>query len=471
MSKQAFPGNSNADSMVQYKLQQRVVAHYVRLVPVDWWTSGRIGLRLEMYGCPYISDVAGFDGRSLLLYTLSPELSRPPGLSVSFQFKTLRNSGTRLHAQAPSGHGLAWREAGCCSISLLQLQCILGKMLFMDSLNEDGFKDQSSQQQVALGSLLDDQHWHRVKVEVSKAHLNITVDSNTQRTPVPTQLSLGLIQQLSVGAALSPQRSALSENFQGCVENLFYNDLNLIDLAVQKDRQVDMTGNITFSCPEPQSVSATFAGSQSFLRLSGGVAVAGSPEVMSAGLHFRTWNAAGLLLMFRLPPGAGAEPGEYLRVINSLRCSVKSADSNTRWSSPRSVAVRGICLVADSSTSLQLSSELDPEMAVLASKGFTGCLSGVLFNSVSLLKAALLHPDTSPVSVIGPLAWSSCGASSPARPYTEETTHSLSDQSGSAGPGQPLVDAMRSESALIGGTVQASSSNNYNLYGHINPLH
>ncbi|KAJ3599290.1 hypothetical protein NHX12_033253 [Muraenolepis orangiensis] len=98
-----------------------------------------------------------------------------------------------------------------------------------------------SQQQVALGSLLDDQHWHRVKVEVFKAHLNITVDSNTQRTPVPTQLSLGLIQQLSVGAALSPQRSALSENFQGCVENLFYNDLNLIDLAVQKDRQVDMT--------------------------------------------------------------------------------------------------------------------------------------------------------------------------------------------------------------------------------------
>ncbi|KAJ3583261.1 hypothetical protein NHX12_032739, partial [Muraenolepis orangiensis] len=75
---------------------------------------------------------------------------------------------------------------------------------------------------------------------------------------------------------------------------------------------------------------------------------------------------------------------------------------------------------------VQESSELDPEMAVLASKGFTGCLSGVHFNSVSPLKAALLHPDTSPVSVIGPLAWSSCGASSPARPYTEETTHSLS---------------------------------------------
>ncbi|KAJ3599781.1 hypothetical protein NHX12_033737 [Muraenolepis orangiensis] len=36
---------------------------------------------------------------------------------------------------------------------------------------------------------------------------------------------------------------------------------------------------------------------------------------------------------------------------------------------------------------------------------------------------------------------------------------------------RPLVDAMRSESALIGGTVQASSSTNYNPCGHINPLH
>ncbi|KAG7280774.1 hypothetical protein CRUP_037704 [Coryphaenoides rupestris] len=76
---------------------------------------------------------------------------------------------------------------------------------------------------------------------------------------------------------------------------------------------------------------------------------------------------------------------------------------------------------------VQVSSELDPDMAALASKGFTGCLSGVHFNSVSPLKAALLHPDTSPVSVTGLLAWSDCGAPPPDRPYTAETTHSLSE--------------------------------------------
>lgn len=50
---QAFPGNSNADSVVQHKLQDPVIARYVRLIPLDWNPNGRIGLRLETYGCPY----------------------------------------------------------------------------------------------------------------------------------------------------------------------------------------------------------------------------------------------------------------------------------------------------------------------------------------------------------------------------------------------------------------------------------
>lgn len=50
---QAFPGNTNADSVVQHKLQHPVIARYVRLIPLDWNPNGRIGLRLETYGCHY----------------------------------------------------------------------------------------------------------------------------------------------------------------------------------------------------------------------------------------------------------------------------------------------------------------------------------------------------------------------------------------------------------------------------------
>ena len=53
-----------------------------------------------------------------------------------------------------------------------------------------------SKQQVALGSLLDDQHWHQVKVELFKAHFNITLDSNARQTQVPTEPALWDVRQV-----------------------------------------------------------------------------------------------------------------------------------------------------------------------------------------------------------------------------------------------------------------------------------
>ncbi|KFO27142.1 Contactin-associated protein-like 2 [Fukomys damarensis] len=53
----AFPGNINSDSVVRHDLQHPVVARYVRVVPLDWSTEGRIGLRVEVYGCSYLLRV------------------------------------------------------------------------------------------------------------------------------------------------------------------------------------------------------------------------------------------------------------------------------------------------------------------------------------------------------------------------------------------------------------------------------
>lgn len=70
-------------------------------------------------------------------------------------------------------------------------------------------------------------------------------------------------------------------------------------------------------------------------------------------------------------------------------------------------------------------SELDLELAQLGSLGFSGCLSSVLFNTISPLKVALLHTNTSSVTVRGPLTRSVC-ASTATSPSTVETTHHLS---------------------------------------------
>lgn len=76
--------------------------------------------------------------------------------------------------------------------------------------------------------------------------------------------------------------------------------------------------------------------------------------------------------------------------------------------------------------------ELDPEVDELRSLGFTGCLSSVLFNTVSPLKSALLHPEASSVTIRGPLTWSVCGSTA-ANLSAEETTHHLSGQTGELG--------------------------------------
>uniref|UniRef100_A0A671YUF9 Contactin-associated protein-like 4 n=1 Tax=Sparus aurata TaxID=8175 RepID=A0A671YUF9_SPAAU len=234
----AFPGNSNADTVVQYKLKQPVIARYLRLIPLDWNPTGRIGLRLEIYGCQYTSDVANFDGSSSLIYRLSVRPSWSEMEVISLKFKTLKNSGTLLHAEGQRDHSLT-------------LVLEKGKLLLY---HQQGVSSSSGGQLlVSLGSLLDDQHWHHVKLERLSTHLNLTVDKNTQQAHVPAELSHWDIHQ----------------------------------------------GNVTFSCAEPVSVSATFTDAHSFLQLPG--LTTWSSGVVSVALQFRTWNKAGLLLTFDLP--------------------------------------------------------------------------------------------------------------------------------------------------------------------------
>ncbi|KAM9385765.1 contactin-associated protein-like 4 [Pholidichthys leucotaenia] len=283
----AFPGNSNADTVVHYKLEQPVIARYLRLVPLDWNPTGRIGLRLEIYGCRYTSNVASFDGSSSLVYRLSGRQSWIPTEAISLKFKTLKNSGTLLHAEGGRGHSLA-------------LVLEKGKLLLY---HQQGVSSPSGGQLLlSMGSLLDDQHWHHVKLERLSDHLSLTVDKNTQQVHVPAELSRWHLNTLTVAAVQSHglQKPILSNrNFHGCLENLLYTDLNLIDLAKQNSPQAIIVGNVTFSCAEAVSVAVTFTDSHSFLQLPGLTSWSSAAALVK--LQFRTWNRAGLLLTFGLP--------------------------------------------------------------------------------------------------------------------------------------------------------------------------
>lgn len=48
----------------------------------------------------------------------------------------------------------------------------------------------------SLGSLLDDQHWHRLSVERRGLHLNVTVDQHTEKVRMPAEFSHWDVQQV-----------------------------------------------------------------------------------------------------------------------------------------------------------------------------------------------------------------------------------------------------------------------------------
>uniref|UniRef100_A0A3B4FJ56 Contactin-associated protein-like 4 n=1 Tax=Pundamilia nyererei TaxID=303518 RepID=A0A3B4FJ56_9CICH len=306
----AFAGNSNADSVVQHKLQHQVIARYVRLIPLNWNPNGRIGLRLETYGCPYNSDVLSFNGQSSLIYRLTPRPRQMSSESISLKFKTLKNSGILLHAEGQNGHSLTLElEKG-------KLQLLIRKGTNL------------SRYLVTLGSLLDDQHWHHVAVEHHSNHLKLTVDKSTEHPPRSCRhfiVSACLCTLSPVQMILGAQQGFSYTSFYGCLENPVYNGLNLVDLAKQKDQR----GNVTFSCSEPVFVAMTFTGPQSFLRLP---RIDQSSLGISVGLQFRTWNKAGLLLTFELPNREG-RVWLYLSKARAHLQIHKSALNDGQWHS------------------------------------------------------------------------------------------------------------------------------------------
>ncbi|VTJ86653.1 Hypothetical predicted protein, partial [Marmota monax] len=87
-------------------------------------------------------------------------------------------------------------------------------------------------------------------------------------------------------------------------------------------------GNVSFSCPQPQTIPVTFLSSRSYLALPGN----SGEDKVSVTFQFRTWNKAGRLLFGELWHGAGSfllflkdgklklslfQPGQSLRNVTA----------------------------------------------------------------------------------------------------------------------------------------------------------
>uniref|UniRef100_A0A8C0DAU2 Contactin associated protein family member 4 n=1 Tax=Balaenoptera musculus TaxID=9771 RepID=A0A8C0DAU2_BALMU len=233
-----FSGNANADSVVYYRLQPSIKARFLRFIPLEWNPKGRIGMRIEVFGCAYRSEVVDLDGKSCLLYRFDQKSLSPIKDIISLKFKTMQSDGILLHREGQNGDHIT-------------LELRRGKLFLVINSGEAKLPSTHVPISLTLGSLLDDQHWHSVLIQRLGKQVNFTVDEHRRRF-----------------------------HAQGEISYL----------------HLDYEGHVLFSCSEPQSVPVTFLSPRSYLALPDS---SGEDEV-SATFQFRTWNKEGLLLFSEL---------------------------------------------------------------------------------------------------------------------------------------------------------------------------
>ncbi|XP_054888935.1 contactin-associated protein-like 2b isoform X1 [Poeciliopsis prolifica] len=283
-----FKGNNNSEDVVREELQHAIVARYIRFIPLYWSQKGRIGVRLELYGCSYWADVISFDGHSIISYRFRSKKMKTVKDAISLKFKTTARDGVLLYGEGQQGDYI-----------LLQLhRATMELSINLGSSQYNLIKGHTS---VTSGSLLDDGHWHYVVIERHRRNINFTLDHRTQQFRTNGEFEhLDLDYELTFGGLSESARMSLGgkDNFAGCMEGITYNGDNITSLVRRKKVDTSSFRNLTFTCAESSSFPVYF-NSTSFLRLPG----QRDSDTLSVSLSFRTWNPNGVLMFTQLAEG------------------------------------------------------------------------------------------------------------------------------------------------------------------------
>uniref|UniRef100_A0A3B3UTL5 Contactin associated protein family member 5 n=1 Tax=Poecilia latipinna TaxID=48699 RepID=A0A3B3UTL5_9TELE len=367
-----FDGNVNSETVVQNKLSHPVKTRFLRFVPLDWNPSGWMGLRVEVFGCSYKSYVADFDGRSSLLYRFNQKSMSTVKDVISLRFKSHQAEGVLLHGEGQRG-------------DYITLELHRGRLdlyLNLGELHDSRSRFSSRRVPVTVGSLLDDQHWHSAQIERFNRQVNLTVDAHTQHFQTKGEgQSLEVDYELSFGGIPLPGKPGtfLRKNFHGCIENLYYNGINIIDLAKRRKPQIHSVGNVTFSCSPPQLVACTFLSStSSFLSLPSAAPATGEFTVR---FQFRTWNPDGLLWDVCCSVLTTFASDQYLLKLIILCCLGRRVNDGL-WHAV-SLASRSlqITLSVDVLPVCRLALEIPTLSLTVFSPAFQGCMQLISINN------------------------------------------------------------------------------------------
>nr|CAD7572109.1 unnamed protein product [Timema californicum] len=272
-----FKGNINGDSIRKNSFEVPIIAQWVRINPTRW--RDRISLRVELYGCDYVADNLYFNGTALVRWDLMRDPISATRESIRFRLKTTAANGVLIYSRGTQGDYVALQLRD----NRLLLNIDLGAGI-MTSLS--------------VGSLLDDNIWHDVVISRNRRDIVFSVDRVVIRGRVKGEFyRLNLNRGFYIGGVPNKQDGLIvTQNFTGCMENLYLNSTNIIRTIKEANSYqnyfVYEKVNTIYSCPEPPIIPVTFLTQISYARLKGYEGV----RSLNVSFSFRTYEEDGLLL-------------------------------------------------------------------------------------------------------------------------------------------------------------------------------
>lgn len=302
-STKMFKGNTDGETIRRNRFETPIIAQYIRINPTRW--NDRISMRIEIYGCAYVADVLYFNGSALLKRDLTQDPITSRRDNIQFRFRTNRADGVLLYSRGSQG-------------DILAMQLVQNKMLLNIDLGS------GITTSLSVGSLLDDNLWHDVRFFRNKRDVVFTVDRVMIRDKVKGDYAqLDLNRDFYIGGVPNVQEGLIvTQNFSGCLENMYFNHTNIIE-AVKSPVHQDYTKfkrvHALGSCPQEPVVPITFLTANSYAKLPGYEGV----NTLNISLDFRTYEENGLLAYHRF-----TSPGFVKMFIEQGKIKIEIAAEN-----------------------------------------------------------------------------------------------------------------------------------------------
>lgn len=272
-----FKGNRDGDGVQLNHFDIPIIAQWIRINPTRW--RDRISLRVQLYGCDYFANLLAFNGTSMIQWDLLHHPLETESHSLRFRFKTNYADGVLMYSRGSQGDFFA-------------LQIRDNRMLLNIDLGSGIMTS------LSVGSLLDDNMWHDVIFSRNKKDIYFSVDRVVINGRVKGEfIRLDLNRAFYIGGVPNKQEGlVVNQNFTGCIENLFFNQTNMIEelreLEILGENWKYITYQTSYICPEPPIVPVTFLTSSSYAKLKGYDGV----NSMNISLSFRTYEDQGIIV-------------------------------------------------------------------------------------------------------------------------------------------------------------------------------